>query len=82
MRSAATAKEKRSDIPANLKEQAQEAHERLVELVAEGDDELMEKFFEAGTIGEEASRPVAAQRDSRGQDFPGDLHLGSGQHRR
>ena len=29
------------------------AHEALVELVAEGDDELMSEFFETGTIGEE-----------------------------
>ena len=47
-------KGKETEIPANLKEQAQSAHERLVELVAEGDDKLMEKYFEAGTLGEEA----------------------------
>src|SRR4029077_19353175 len=34
-------KGKETEIPANLKAQAQEAHERLVELVAEGDDKLM-----------------------------------------
>jgi elongation factor G len=41
------------DIPANMADQAKEAHERLVELVAEGDDTLMEEFFEKGTINEE-----------------------------
>jgi elongation factor G len=41
------------DIPANMADQAKEAHERLVELVAEGDDTLMEEFFEKGTIDEE-----------------------------
>jgi elongation factor G len=40
-------------IPANMEEEAKAAHERLVELVAEGDDKLMEEFFETGTIGEE-----------------------------
>ena len=40
-------------IPANMEEEAKIAHERLVELVAEGDDKLMEEFFEKGTIDEE-----------------------------
>ncbi len=40
-------------IPANMEEEAKAAHERLVELVAEGDDSLMEEFFEKGTIDEE-----------------------------
>ena len=40
-------------IPDNLAEQAKAAHERLVELVAEGDDALMEEFFDKGTIDEE-----------------------------
>ena len=41
------------DIPANMADQAKEAHEKLIEVVAEGDDELMNEFFETGTIGEE-----------------------------
>ena len=41
------------EIPADMAEQAKAAHEALVELVAEGDDELMTEFFETGTIGEE-----------------------------
>ena len=41
------------DIPANMAEEAKAAHERLVELVAEGDDALMEEFFDKGTIAEE-----------------------------
>jgi elongation factor G len=40
-------------IPAHMEEQAKAAHERLVELVAEGDDALMEEFFDKGTIAEE-----------------------------
>ena len=46
-------KAKVGDIPANMAEEAKAAHERLVESVAEGDDALMEEFFENGTIGEE-----------------------------
>ena len=46
-------KGKAGEIPANLAEQAKEAHDKLVELVAEGDDALMEEFFSSGTIAEE-----------------------------
>jgi elongation factor G len=46
-------KAKVGDIPANMAEQAKAAHERLIESVAEGDDALMEEFFDKGTIGEE-----------------------------
>ena len=41
------------EIPEHLKEPAQRAHETLVELVAEGKDELMEEFFAEGTIPEQ-----------------------------
>ena len=43
-------KGKESDIPADLADAAQAAHEALVELVAEGNDALMEEFFEKGTL--------------------------------
>src|SRR3984893_3162211 len=38
------------EIPADLAEEAKTAHEALVELVAEGDDELMQEFFDQGTL--------------------------------
>ena len=41
------------EIPAALAHPAKEAHEALVELVAEGKDELMEEFFAEGTIPEQ-----------------------------
>jgi elongation factor G len=41
------------EIPASLAGQAKEAHEALVELVAEGKDELMEEYFAEGTIPEQ-----------------------------
>jgi elongation factor G len=39
-----------SDIPAGLREEAEKAHEALVEMIAEGKDELMEEFFNTGTL--------------------------------
>jgi len=38
------------EIPAALADDAKEAHEKLVEMIAEGDDEMMEEFFREGTI--------------------------------
>jgi elongation factor G len=42
-----------AEIPAGLAADAKARHEALVELVAEGKDELMEEYFEKGTISEE-----------------------------
>jgi elongation factor G len=42
-----------AEIPASLTADAKARHEALVELVAEGKDELMEEYFEKGTIPEE-----------------------------
>jgi elongation factor G len=41
------------EIPAHLQPSAQAAHEALVELVAEGKDDLMEEYFAQGTIPEQ-----------------------------
>jgi elongation factor G len=38
------------DIPAQFKEEIQQRREKLIEMVAEGSDELMEKFFAEGTL--------------------------------
>jgi elongation factor G len=43
-------KAKIENIPADLSDEAQAAHEALVELVAEGEDELMQEFFDKGTL--------------------------------
>jgi elongation factor G len=37
-------------IPADCEEQAKTGHEELVEIIAEGNDQLMEEFFEKGTL--------------------------------
>jgi elongation factor G len=42
-----------ADIPASLKAEADEWHQKLIEKVAEGDDSLMEKFFEQGSLSHE-----------------------------
>lgn len=41
------------EIPASVKEQAQSLREELVEKVAESNEELLDKFFENGTLSEE-----------------------------
>jgi len=46
----ADGKGKEGDIPTDLKDAAQKAHETLVEMVAEGNDALMEEFFAEGTL--------------------------------
>jgi elongation factor G len=43
-------KGKEGDIPSEYAEAAQSAHEALVEMIAEGNDALMEEFFETGTL--------------------------------
>jgi elongation factor G len=42
-----------TDIPAELKSEADGWREKLIEKVAEGDDTLMEKFFEQGGLSQE-----------------------------
>jgi elongation factor G len=49
----ADGKGKEAEIPAEYAEAAKVAHEELVEVIAEGKDDLMEEFFEKGTLPEE-----------------------------
>src|SRR3984957_11995098 len=63
-------KGKETEIPANLKDRVQEAHEKLVEIVAEGDDALMEEFFEKGTIPEEDLVPALHNAIREDKIFP------------
>jgi elongation factor G len=54
-------------IPADMADAVQAAREALIEMVAEADDALMEKFFDAGTLTQEElvgglKRGVAAAR--------------------
>ncbi len=43
-------KGKEGEIPTSCQDEARDAHEALVEMVAEGNDALMEEFFEKGTL--------------------------------
>jgi elongation factor G len=43
-------KGKESDIPGDLADPALKAHEALIEMVAEGNDALMEEYFDKGTL--------------------------------
>jgi elongation factor G len=63
-------KGKEGPIPANLADTAKAAHEALVELVAEGKDELMEEFFEKGTIPEEHLVPALHEAIREDKLFP------------
>jgi elongation factor G len=65
-----TGKGKETEIPANMRAQVQESHEQLVELVAEGDDKLMEEFFEKGTIPEEDLIPALHNAIREDKIFP------------
>jgi len=69
-------KGKEGEIPANMKEVAQAAHEKLVEMVAEGNDALMEEFFEKGTIPEEHLIPALHEAIREDKIFP--VIFGSG----
>ncbi|MGA2630203.1 MAG: elongation factor G [Terriglobia bacterium] len=63
-------KAKEGEIPAELAEAAGKAHEALVEMVAEGNDKLMEEFFEKGTIPPEDLIPGLAQAISERRIYP------------
>ncbi len=63
-------KGKEGDIPADMQSAAQEAHEKLVELIAEGNDALMEEFFEKGTIPEEHLIPALHDAIREDKLFP------------
>lgn len=53
MKAYAEAGSQPSEIPAELKAKAEEARLKLVEAAAEGDDALMERYFENGTLTDE-----------------------------
>jgi elongation factor G len=63
-------KGKEGPIPAELEAAAKDAHEKLVEIVAEGKDELMEEFFDKGTISEEHLIPALHEAIKDDKIFP------------
>jgi elongation factor G len=63
-------KGKEGPIPPDIEPAAKEAHEKLVEIVAEGKDELMEEFFDKGTIAEEHLIPALHEAIRDDKIFP------------
>jgi len=63
-------KGKEGPIPAEVEAAAKEAHEKLVEIIAEGKDELMEEFFDKGTIAEERLIPALHEAIRDDKIFP------------
>ena len=59
-----------SDIPADMAAEAATARESLIEMVAEADESLMEKFFEAGTLTQEQLVSGLRAATSSGKMFP------------
>ncbi|HEV7921837.1 MAG TPA: elongation factor G [Thermoanaerobaculia bacterium] len=59
-----------SDIPADLKTEADDWREKLIEKVAEGDDTLMERFFEQGGLSQEELMDGLHREVSHHQIYP------------
>ncbi len=75
-------KAQEADIPAELQPAATQAHEALVEMVAEGNDKLLEEFFDKGTIPLEDLAPglgqaIAEQRITPVLPASGLLNIGT-----
>ncbi len=74
-------KGKESDIPADLAEAAKAAHEALIEMVAEGNDALLEEFFDTGhAAGRTHPRRIARSRPQHAH-VPGAVRAPAAQHR-
>jgi elongation factor G len=63
-------KGKETAIPADLADEAKQAHEALVEMAAEGDDALMEEFFEKGSLPVEHIHDGLLTGIKEGKIFP------------
>jgi elongation factor G len=59
-----------SAIPGDVADAAQSARESLIEMVAEADEALMEKFFEAGTLTQEQLVSGLRAATGAGKVFP------------
>jgi elongation factor G len=58
------------EVPADMKGAVNEAREALVEMVAEADEKLMERFFEAGTLTDEELIAGLRSATTAGKLFP------------
>jgi elongation factor G len=58
------------EVPAEFRDSAQRSHEAIVEMVAEGNDTLLEEFFDKGTIPIEDLVPGLRQAVTERRIFP------------
>ena len=58
------------DIPADHADEAEELHQELMEKAAEGDDALMEKFFDTMELSDEEIRQGLAEAFKKGEVIP------------
>src|SRR4029450_12025516 len=63
-------KVKEAPVPANMESAAASARGALIEMVAEADDALMEKFFDAGTLTQEELLSGLKRGIGAGRIFP------------
>ena len=63
-------KYEKADIPANMKSEADDWRAQLIEKVAEGDDTLMERFFDQGGLSQEELLDGLRREVSHHQIFP------------
>ena len=61
------------DIPADLKEEVESAREKLVEMIAEADDALLEKYLEGQELSPEELTQGSEKGRSQQISFPGSL---------
>jgi elongation factor G len=66
----ASGKFETTDIPEDLKETASSAREKLIEMVAESNEALMEEFFEKGTLPQEDLVKGLREAVAAGKIFP------------
>jgi elongation factor G len=66
------------DVPADLRDRVDELRNQLVEMVAETDDTLLERFFEEGQLDDESLRGGLRSAIARRRLFP--VLVGSGLH--
>jgi elongation factor G len=59
-----------TDVPADMADAVDAAREALIEMVAEADEQLMERFFEAGTLTDDELTAGLRGATSAGKLFP------------
>ena len=71
-----------TDVPADMTDAVEAAREALIEMVAEADEQLMERFFEAGTLTDDELIAGLRSATIGRQAVPAGLHVGAVEHRR